>query len=189
MQVNIDITSEQLIKTALNRYKIQHEAPDMLLGNVIAEMHSNADSATVIRQAVTNSIAEGIRRMERQAMVAESEYAAVGQMSLLGDLIPDHKIPAGMQTKSAAEVNAWMENRAQIERENLEEMRAALDRQLQKTKQFTAWAEATRQVCDALRRSGFDPEMVSYAEAINKAEAIQPRHCADAGTSPKRTMR
>lgn len=51
MNVNIDITSEQLIKTALNRYKTQHESQDVLLGNVIAEMQSNADSATVIRQA------------------------------------------------------------------------------------------------------------------------------------------
>lgn len=189
MQVNIDITSEQLIKTALNRYKTQHEAPDMLLGNVIAEMHSNADSATVIRQAVTNSIAEGIWRMERQAMAAESEFAAVGQMSLLGDLIPDHKIPAGMQTKSAAEVADWMENRAQIERDNLDEMRAALERQEQKTLRFVSWAAATRKVCDALEKAGMDPAKVTYAEAINKAEALHARHGADAGAQAKRPVR
>lgn len=189
MNVNIDITSEQLIKTALNRYKTQHDSPDVLLGHVIAEMHSNADSATVIRQAITNSIAEGILRMERQAMAAEADWAAVGQMSLLGDLIPEHSIPAGMQTKSAAEVNAWMENRAQIERENLDELRAALERQEQKTKRFTAWADATRQVCEALRRAGLDPAEVSYAEAISKAQAVQSRHGADAGASPKRPVR
>lgn len=189
MQMNIDITSEQLVKAALNRYKTQHEAPDMLLGNVISEMHSHADSATVIRQAVTNSIAEGLRRMERQAMAAESEFAGIGQMSLLGDMIPEHKIPAGMQTKSAAEVNAWMENRAQIERENLEELRGALERQEQKTKRFATWADATRQVCDALKRAGLDPAEVSYAEAINKAEALRPRRGADAGETSKRPLR
>lgn len=189
MNVTIDITSEQLIKTALNRYKTQHEAPDTLLGNVIAEMHSNADSATVIRQAVTNSIADGIKRMERQALAAAEDWAAIGQMSLLGNLIPEHKIPAGMQTKSAAEVNAWMENRAQIERENLDELRAALERQEQRTKRFTAWADAVRQVCDSLKRAGLDPAEVSYAEAINKAQAVQPRHGADAGATPNRPMR
>jgi hypothetical protein len=189
MQINIDITSEQLIKTALNRYKTQHEPPDMLLSNFIAEMHSNADSATVIRQAVTNSIADGLRRMERQAMAAESEFASVGQMSLLGDLIPDHKIPAGMQTKSAAEVNSWMENRAQIERENLDEMRAALERQEQKAARFSAWADATRQVCDALKRAGLDPGQVSYAEAINKAQTVWAGRGADAGATPRRPVR
>lgn len=189
MQVNIDITSEQLIKAALNRYKTQHEAPDMLLGNVIAEMHSNADAATVIRQAVTNSIADGLRRMERQAMAAESEFAAVGQMSLLGDMIPEHKIPAGMQTKSVAEVLAWMENRAEIERQNLEEMRAAFERQEQKTKRFIAWVDGPRKVFNALKGAGLDPEKVSYAEAINKAEALRPRRGADAGETSKRPLR
>jgi hypothetical protein len=34
MQVNIDITSEQLIKTALNRYKTQHEAEAVALRRI-----------------------------------------------------------------------------------------------------------------------------------------------------------
>jgi hypothetical protein len=189
MQVKIDITAENLIKKALHRYKTKHEAPDMLLGNVIKSMHSNADSATVIRQAVTNSIAEGIRRLERQAMAAESEFASVGQMSLFGDMIPDHKIPAAMKTKSAAAVNAWMENRAQIERDNLDEIRAALERQEERSRSYSAWAAATRQVCEALQRAGLDPAEVSYADAINKAEALHPRHGFDAGAAAKQPLR
>lgn len=189
MQVEIDITSEQLIKTALGRYKTQHESPDMLLSNVIADMHSNADSATVIRQAVTNSIAEGITRMERQAMAAESQFASIGQMSLLGDLIPEHKIPAVMQTRSVAEVAAWMEDRAQIERDNAEEMRAAADRQAEKARNFTEWAKGPSRICEVLRRAGIDPKDISYAEAINKAETLQPRHGLDAGAPSKRPLR
>ena len=110
-------------------------------------------------------------------------------MSLLGDLIPYHKIPEGMQTKSAAEVNAWMENRAQIESDNLDEMRAAFERQEQKTARYVSWAAATRQVCDALQKAGMDPEKVTYAEAINKAEAIHARDGADAGTQAMRPVR
>jgi uncharacterized protein YejL (UPF0352 family) len=181
MQVKIDITAEQLIKTALNRYKTQHESPDMLLGNVISELHSNTDSATVIRQAITNSIAEGLLKMERQAMAAESEFASIGQMSLLGELIPEHKIPLGMQTRSAAEVNAWMQHRAELERENLEELRAAFERQEHKAAKFSAWAQATHRICEALQHGGLDPAGVTYAEAINRAQAIQPRHGVDVG--------
>lgn len=189
MKIEIDITAEQLIKTALHRYKTQHESPDILLGSVIASLNVNTDSATVIRQAVTNSIAAGIERMERQAMAAEQEFATVGQMSLLGDLIPEHQIPSEMQTQSAEEVNAWMQNRAQIERENLEELRAALERQEQKTKRFTQWATATQRVCDALQRAGLDPAKVSYAEAIDQAETLQPRRGADAGPQAKQPLR
>jgi len=189
MQVKIDITSEQLVKTAMNRYKVQHETPDMLLGRVIADMHSNADSDTIIRQAMTNSIAEGILRMERQAMAAAEGFDEVGQMSLLGDLIPDHKIPAAMQTKSAAEVNAWMESRAEIEQENLAELRAAVEKQVEKTARFVSWAAATRKVCDALQKAGMDPAKVTYAEAINKAETLHARRGADAGAQAKRPVR
>jgi hypothetical protein len=189
MQVAIDITSEALIKTALGRYKTQHESPDLLLSNVIAEMHSNADSATVIRQAVTNSIAEGIQRMERQAMAAEAEFESVGQMSLLGELVPQHKIPSGMKNKTVAEVVAWMENRAEIEIANLEEMRAAFERQEQKTKRFVAWAKAPRQIYEAMVRAGIDPNEVSYAEAINKAEAFSRRDGAGLGETAAQPLR
>jgi len=184
-----NITSEQLIRTALNRYKTQHESADMLLSNVIHDMNPGSDSATVIRQAVTNSVAEGIRRMERQALSAESEFQRIGQMSLLGELIPDHKIPASMQSKSAREVNAWMENRAQVERENLEELRAAVEKQQGKTKRFEEWANATRLVCEALEHSGLNPSEVTYAEAVNKAEAVYRRDGADAVASAKRPVR
>lgn len=189
MKIAIDITSEQLIKSALSRYKLKHESPDMLLANVVAELHSNADSATVIRQAVTNSVKEGITKMERQAMAAEKDFQAIGQMSLLGELIPEHKIPASMVTKSAAEVNAWMENRAQIEQQNLEELRAALDKQTSKAARFAKWATATRQVCETLERAGINPREVSYAEAINKAEALHAGRSPDAGTAPKQSVR
>lgn len=190
MQVKIDITSEKLIKAALKRYRSsQQESPDVLLSNAIASMYSNADSSTVIRQAVTNSIRLGIDVMERDANARESEFAVIGQMSLLGDLIPEHKIPAKMQNNPAADVNAWMQERAQIERENLEEMRAAVDRQQQRTSQFAAWASATANVCETLERAGIDPARMSYAEAISKAEAIQSGRGAVSGEKAKRPLR
>jgi hypothetical protein len=189
MQVAIDITSEALIKTALGLYKTQHASPDVLLSNVIADMHSNSDPATVIRQAVTNSIAEGIRRMERQALAAAADFESVGQMSLLGELIPEHKIPSGMKTKSVAEVVAWWENRVEIEIANMEEMRAAFERQEEKTKRFVAWAKPPRQIYDAMVRAGIDPNEVSYADAINKAEAFSKRCGADLGETAGQSVR
>jgi ribulose kinase len=189
MQVAIDITSEALVKTALGRYKTQQESPDLLLSNVIADLHSNADSATVVRQAVTNSIAEGIRRMERQAMASEAEFESVGQLSLLGELVPEHKIPAGMKDKTVAEVVAWMESRAEIEAANLEELRAAVERQEQKTKRLAAWAKAPRQIYNALVRAGIDPHTVSYADAINKAETFSRRRGAGLGETTAQSVR
>lgn len=189
MQIDFDVTSEQLIKMALARYKTQHESPDVLLSNVIADIHSNTDSATVIRQAVTNSIAEGLRRMERQAMAAEHEFQSIGQMTLFGEPIPGHNIPTGLSTRPAAEVRAWMENRAEIERENAGELLAAAKKQEDKASRFSAWASATRKICEALTRAGLDPNEVSYAEAINKAEAVHRRRGADAGAPTTRAMR
>lgn len=172
MKTELDITSEQLVSKAMNYYKLGHASPDLLLARVIADMRSNADPATVIRQAVTNSIAEAIRKMDRQALAAESEFQAIGQMSLLGDLIPEHKIPNDMQGKPAAEVDAWMQSRAEIEAKNLEELRVAVREQERKAERFSTWANATRQVCETLERAGLDPRVVTYAEAINKAEAV-----------------
>jgi hypothetical protein len=189
MQVDIDITSEQLVKTALGRYKTQHDSPDLLLANTIADMHSNTDAATVIRQAVTNSIAAGIKRMERQAMAAEAEFEAIGQMSLLGELVPEHKIPAGMTAKSVAEVAAWTDARAEIEQENLEEMRAAFKRQEAKAARFAKWAEATKKVQAIVERAGLDPREVTYAEAISKAEALSEGRRADVGAQAGKPLR
>lgn len=189
MQVSINVTSEQIIKTALSRYKTQHESPDMLLANVVAEMRSNADPATVIRQAVTNSIAKGIKEAERDVIAKEQEFESIGQMSLLGDLIPEHKIPAAMRTKSVAEVYAWIQQRAEIEQQNLEEMRAAFRRQESKTKKFLEWLNAVRKVKEALEHSGFDPNEVNYNDAISKAQTIQPGSECVSGAQAKRDVR
>lgn len=189
MTLDTDITSEQLITRALKRYETTNENPDTLLASVIADIHANTDSATIIRQAVTNSVAEGIRKKERQAMAKEADFQAIGQMSLLGDLIPEHKVPASMVSKSAAEVNAWMENRAAIEAENLTELRNAVEAQKRKADRFNTWANATRKVCQSLEHAGINPNEMTYAEAINKAEAVDSRSASGIDAKAGRPMR
>jgi hypothetical protein len=189
MNITIDTTSEQLIKAALQRYKVDHRDADILLATVITETHPNAEPATVVRQAVTNSILEGIKKLERQAAASESEFHQFGQMNLFGDLIPEHKVPVGLLNKSAAEMDAWMQQRAEIERENAEEMRRAADAQERKAKRFELWAKSVHQVCTALTDAGFNPQEISYAEAIAKAETIHTGSQPVSIQAAKRTMR
>jgi hypothetical protein len=181
---HITITSEQLVKTALQRYRLDNADADILLATVITETHPNDEPATVVRQSVTNSIIDGIRKLERQAAAAEKEFRLCGQMSLFGELIPEHQVPAGLVSKSAAEMNEWMQARAQIERENADEMRRAADAQERKAQRFEQWANSVSRVCHALTDAGFNPQDISYEAALAKAETIHAgTHTASSATT------
>lgn len=189
MKTGIQITAEQLVREALHAYKTDHADPDVLIGKTIARLYPNADGVTVRAIALTNSVTEGIAKLERQAAASESEFYLAGQMSLLGEIIPEHKVPKGLMSKPASEMDDWMRDRAAIERENAQELRRAADAQERKAKRFEHWSEVVHRVCVILNENGINPAEVSYAEALKKAEAVSPGHGSVFGTPAERPMR
>lgn len=189
MNTEITITAEQLIQTALKIAVVEPDAPDLLLSRAIVDLHLQTEPETIARQSLVNSIANGLKRQERQAAAAHDRFDTVGQMSLFGDLIPEHQIPRGWQSKMAAEVDAWMANRADIERQNADELRKAADAQEQKARKFEAFAAATHRVVEALIQAGLDPHQVTYEQAIAHAEAFHGRGSPAAGATTRRPVR
>lgn len=189
MRVTIDITSEQLVKAALKRYRVDHSDADVLLARLIADTYPGTESATVVRQAVTNSIIEGIQKAEREAATAENEFYEYGQTDLFGSLIPKHKVPKGLLVKSAAEMDEWMQNRSEVEREDAEEMRRHAEAQERKAERFAHWAMCVHTVCRVLTEAGIDPREISYGEALSKTEAVDFGPHSVSGTQAERPMR
>lgn len=189
MKAEINVTSEQIVKKALRRYETQQEDADLLLANVINDMHANTDAATVIRTSVTNSIRKGIERLERESYSREAEFVAIGQMFLFDELIPEHNIPASLRTKSCEEVDAWNASRSRIDLDNAEESAAHTESLKRKASRSAANASASHKLCEVLRRNGIDPSKVTYEEAIEKAQEIWARNSIDAGSSSKKPLR
>lgn len=109
----------------------------------------------------------------RGRVANEDEFKRIGQMDLFGNMIPEHKVPKIMMERSCAEVSEWMEQRAKIERENLEELLIAVKKQQSKSAKFDQWYNAVQLVKSTIEKIGLDPERISYEEAINKAQTHQ----------------
>lgn len=189
MSTEIQITAEQLVRESLKRYVVEHADPDQLIAETIRQLYPNSNGETVRAQALANSVAEGIKRMERQAATHESEFRKIGQLSLLGELIPEHCVPHQLMEKSTAEMRDYMANRAEMEKQNADEMRAAAVRQEEKARRFEAWSDVVTKVYRAVVDMGLNPEVVSYAEALSKAEKVNPGRSAGADTSATRPLR
>ena len=189
MKTDITITAEQLVKSGLDLYKTQGGDANSLIASAARQLGCKTELASFVTQTVINSMNAALQRMERQAMAAANEFDTIGQMDLFQHLIPEHQIPSGMKSKYAAEVDAWMANRAEIERQNATEMHTAAERQERKSKNFERWAAATRQVVEALQEAGLDPRTVTYEQAIQQAEAFHARGGAPAGASTRRPVR
>lgn len=189
MNSDIKITAEQLVKESLQSYKTDHSEPAVLVANTIQRLFPNSDSVTVRCMAIENSVEEGILKLERQAAATESEFRQCGQMSLLGELIPEHKVPVGLINKSTAEMDEWMANRAAIERENADELRRAAEQQERKAMRYEQWSEAVHKVAITLIDNGLNPAEISYAEALAKAETIHTGRQIAASEKAKRPVR
>lgn len=170
--IDINTTAEQLIKETLKTYRAERAEPEVLLAKTIATLHPGINPDVVSQAAQINSIAKAITKLERDALAHESVMQEYGQLSLLGALIPEHKVPKGLINKSAAEMDAWMASRAETEAENAEELRKAAEAQARKADRFAQWSGAVHRVCTTLKDHGIDPEAISYAEALRKAEAF-----------------
>lgn len=184
------LTSEQLVRVGLDLFKTQGERnPDALYVATCRHLGCQTEVASFGAQAIVNSLEFGMQRMERQALAAAVKFETIGQMSLFGDLIPEHHIPKGWKAKIAREVNDWLKSRAEIKQANAEELERAAEGARREAVAAAHDAGASQQVIDALERAGLDPAQVTYEQAIAHSEAFHGRGGATAGASPRKPLR
>jgi hypothetical protein len=187
--MTIRITAEQLIKETLSTYKAKEAPADILLAQTIKRLYPNEDAMTVRATVLENSIAAGIKRLMAGAIAAESDFMRCGQMSLFGELIPEHTVPRSLINKSAQGMADWMDNRARMERDNADELRRAADAQERKARRYEQSSQAVLRVVEALRAAGLNPEEVTYAEALAKAETLSSGTQSVSDAPSKRPLR
>jgi hypothetical protein len=189
MNVDIQITAEDLVRAAVKRYVLKPADPEMLLAETIRDLFPSTNGEVVRNKALENSVLRGIEKTDRERHANESAFLLVGQMSLFGDLIPEHKIPEQLLSKSVRETQEWMETRARIEQENAEELRRAAAAQERKAEQFRRWLAAVNSVYQAILEAGLNPETLTYAQAIQQAETLQSGCVGHSGNTAKRPLR
>lgn len=187
--IDIQITAEELVRAALKRYITAPSAPDHLLAETIRDIYPNTNGEMVRTRSLENSIAKGVKKIIEDDHEWENKFLAVGQMSLFGDLIPEHKIPSRLLDTSVRETLDWMETRARIEQENADELRRAADAQQRKAERFAKWLSAVLQVYQSILEAGMNPETITYAQAIKHAETPNAQPDQGIGQSPKQPVR
>lgn len=186
----IDITAENLIKKSVDTSRVNPEqSADKLLANTIKQLFGDMDPDKVCLAAIEQSVQAKLESIRRDSMAKQSEFEHIGQLDLEGFSVDEHKIPKAMKTRSVAEVDDWMQSRAQIELENAEELRKAYEAQQNKANRFQQWAYATKTVRIAVERMGLDPTVISYEQAINKAKTANPSNQALLSPKTKQPMR
>ena len=187
---NIDITAENLIKKSVDTSRVTPEqSADKLLANTIKQLFGDMEPVDVCFAAIEQSIQAKLESIRRDSMAKQSEFEQIGQLDLDGFLVDEHKIPKAMKTQSVAEVDDWMQSRAQIELENAEELRKAYEAQQNKSNRFQQWAYATKTVRVAVERMGLDPQVITYEQAINKAKTANPGDQALPSSKTKQPVR
>lgn len=174
MNTDIQITAEELIKQSVKRYATEQSTAEILIAETIHQLYPNHSGDIVRAISLKNSVQNGILKAERMAAAHESEFALIGQLSLLGDLIPEHKVPKQLLSKSTSEMYEWMQNRAKIEQENADELRKAAEAQQNKADKFASWSHSVSSIYHAIIEMKLNPDEVTYAEALKQAQAFQP---------------
>lgn len=162
------MTSEQLVKASIHRYKIDHSDPEVLLHKVIADLGPELDPVMETHSSVVKSIKAGIERLKRITVQIEKEFATCRQMRLYGEEIPEHKVPKGKLHESVSEMDAWMRSRAEIERQNADELQELADEQRLRADRFAGWSQAVHRVYEKVVEAGHNPDELTYAEAIKQ---------------------
>lgn len=162
------ITSDGLIKAAIQRSRIDDSDAGTLLQKVIADMAGEVDQQTVKEAGYVNQIREGIEKLKRLAAQAEAEFVTCGQTDCFGNMILEHKVPKRMLRETVAEVDRWMRQRAEIEMCNADELERAAAAQRQRASRFAVWSQQVSGVMKAVSAAGYDPEVMLYAEALKK---------------------
>jgi hypothetical protein len=143
----------------------------------------------------TAGCAQLIDAMEKQriaSMVLDSEWADIAQSDLFGEMIPAHKVPKALLTRSVSEAADYMEERARVSLDNVEEIERHLAQQRDLAHRLCAWRDAVAMVRDAMTERGIDPESVTYEQATKQAASGVSGHEAvsrRAAVEPVREMR
>lgn len=172
MHHGIDLTIEDLIRQSLKDHKDTETDPATAIAETVSRLFPSQDALSVRMICEENSYRRAIDKRNRDRTAAENEFQRIGQLSLFGDLIPEHSVPKSLIPKSAAEMQEWMRSRAQIETENADEAKRYAETVDRKAKRYQRYADAVDRVIDAIETAGFNPEVISYGEAIQKAETV-----------------